>query len=106
MVGDYNMPLASGGSLNLVATVVHNSGKYYDHLNFVGSGGSTNAAYQLVNLNFEYKPANGHVTASLWGNNVLNEKYYRAGVVAFGTFGRVGIAGNPATVGATLKVAF
>jgi iron complex outermembrane receptor protein len=106
LVGDYNMPLVSGGALNLVTTVVHNSGKYYDHLNFVGSGGSTNAPYQLVNLNVEYKPANGHVTASIWGNNVLNKEYYRAGVVAFGTFGRVAIAGNPATFGASLKVSF
>jgi iron complex outermembrane receptor protein len=106
LVGDLVMPLASGGSLNLVTTLVHNSGKYYDHLNFVGSGGATNAPYQLVNLNFEYKPANGHLTASLWGNNVLNKEYYRAGVVAFGDFGRVGIAGNPATFGATLKASF
>jgi iron complex outermembrane recepter protein len=106
LVGDYTMPLATGGALNLVTTVVHNSGKFYDHLNFVGSGGSTNAAYQLVNLNLQYKSASGRWLASLWGNNVLNEEYYRAGVVAFGVLGRVGIAGNPATFGVSLKASF
>ena len=106
LVGDYNFPLAGGAAIDLAVTGTHNSGKFYDHLNIVGSGGATDAAYNLVNLNLAYKSAHERYTLSLWGNNVFDEKYYRAGVVAFGTFGRAAIAGNPANFGATVKLSF
>jgi iron complex outermembrane receptor protein len=106
LVGDYNMPLAAGGSLDLNTTVVHNGGKFYDHLNIVGSGGATADDYTVVNLNLAYKSASNHWTAALYGNNVFDEQYYRTGIVAFGTFGREAIAGNPANFGVTLKVSF
>jgi iron complex outermembrane receptor protein len=105
-ISDYAMPLAAGGSLDLTSTVVYNSGKFYDHLNIVGSGGATAASYSVVNLNLAYKPANNFLTVSVYGNNVFNEHYYRTGIVAFGTFGREAIAGNPANFGATVKVTF
>jgi outer membrane receptor protein involved in Fe transport len=106
LVGDYNFPLAGGAGIDLSVTGTHNSGKFYDHLNLVGSGGSTDKAYNLVNLNLAYKSANQRYTFSIWGNNVFDEKYYRTGIVAFGTFGREAIAGNPANFGATVKVSF
>ena len=104
LIGDLNMPLASGGTIAFTPTVVYNSGKFYDHLNLVGSGGATDKAYTVVNLNLEYRSPSDHWSASLWGNNVFDEKYYRTGIVAFGTFGREAIAGNPANFGVTVKV--
>lgn len=106
LVGDFNFPLASGAAVNLTATAVHNSGKFFDHLNIVGSGGATADPYSVIDLNLSYKSANDRYTVSVWGRNILDEQYYRTGIVAFGTFGREAIPGNPANFGATLKVSF
>ncbi len=106
LVGDYSYPLANGGSIDFTGTVVHNGGKYYDHLNLVGSGGATDDGYSLLNLNIGYKAPDDRWSISLWGNNVLDEEYYRTGIIAFGTFGRAAIAGNPANYGATVKFNF
>jgi iron complex outermembrane recepter protein len=108
LVGDLQMPLASGGSIGFTPTVVYNSGKFYDQLNFVGSGGATSSPYTVVNLNLEYKPANDHWSVALWGNNVLDEKYYRTGILALAALrsGREAISGNPATFGVSLKAKF
>jgi iron complex outermembrane recepter protein len=106
LIGNFRFPLASAGSLNLTAAYVHNSGMYYDHLNLVGSGGATDDSYDIVNLNLTYRSPGEHWEASLWGNNVFDEDYYRTGIIAFGTFGRDAIAGNPANFGVTVKVMF
>ena len=106
LVGDYHLPLASGASINFTGTVVHNGGKFYDHLNLVGSGGATADAFDVVNVNIGWTSANGNWNASLWGNNVFDEEYYRTGIIAFGTFGRAAIPGTPAHFGATLKYQF
>jgi outer membrane receptor protein involved in Fe transport len=86
--------------------VVYNSGKFYEHLNLVGSGGIDDDAYTVVSLNFSYTSPSERWVASLWGNNVFDEEYYRTGIVAFGTLGRDAIAGNPAHYGLTLKFSF
>ncbi len=106
LVADWKHPLSDGSEIGLTTTVVHNSGKFYDQYNLVGSGGTTNSGYNLVNLNLTYKAANDRWTASVWGNNVFDEKYYRTGIVAFGFFGRDAIAGNPAHFGVTVNAKF
>jgi iron complex outermembrane recepter protein len=106
LAGSLRFPLSSGGVITFSPTVIHNSGKFYDQLNLTGSGGVTARAYNLVNVDLQYKSESEHWTASLWGNNVFDEQYYRVGILAFGTFGRAGIAGNPANFGATLKYSF
>lgn len=106
LAGTMRFPLSSGGVITFSPTVIYNSGKFYDQLNLTGSGGVTDKAYNLVNVDLQYKSASEHWTASLWGNNVFDEEYYRLGILAFGSFGRAGIAGNPATFGVTLKYSF
>jgi outer membrane receptor protein involved in Fe transport len=106
LIGNLTIPLASAGSLNLTATYVHNSGMFYEHLNLVGSGGADDDSYDIVNLNLAYRSPNDRWEISLWGNNVFDEEYYRTGIIAFGTFGRDAIAGNPANYGVTLKASF
>ena len=106
LIGDLYIPFATAGSMNLTATLVYNSGMFYEHLNLTGSGGATDDSYGLVNLNLTYRSPNERWTASVWGNNVFDEEYYRTGIIAFGTFGRAAIAGNPQTYGATLTVSF
>jgi outer membrane receptor protein involved in Fe transport len=106
LAAKFRFPLSAGGAITFSPTLIYSSGKFYDQLNLTGSGGVTDKAYSLVNFDLQYKSESEHWTASLWGNNVLDEQYYRVGILAFGTFGRAAIAGNPANFGATLKYSF
>jgi hypothetical protein len=44
---------------------VYNSGKFYEHLNLVGSGGIDDDDYTVVNLNFSYTSPSERWVASL-----------------------------------------
>jgi iron complex outermembrane receptor protein len=106
LVGDYSRPLSNGGKIGIVGTLVHNSGKYYEHLNLTGSGGATSEAYTILNLNLGYTAPDDKWSVSVWGNNVRDEEYYRTGIIWAGTLGRDAIAGNPAHYGVTAKFNF
>ncbi|MET0984949.1 MAG: hypothetical protein ABW034_06020, partial [Steroidobacteraceae bacterium] len=110
LVGDLHIPLGNVGDMNFTTTVTHNDGMYYDHLNYTGSGGTDKDSFDLVNLNLAYTSPDEHWVASLWANNVFDEEYYRTGIVAFdtpfGSYGRLGLPGNPRTYGVTLTAKF
>lgn len=108
VVGNYTFQLASGGAIDWNTTLVHNSGKFYEHWNVVGSGGVTNKGYNLVNMALTFQSANEHWSAGLWSNNLLDEEYYRTGIswAGGGTLGLDAIAGNPRTVGVDVTFKF
>lgn len=105
VVGNLSVPFGSG-SLDWTTTLSYNSGKYYDQLNLVGSGGANDDSYALVNMNLTYRTADDRLSFSVFGNNLTDEQYYRTGIIAFGFFGRAAIAGNPANYGATVNFKF
>ncbi len=80
LVGDYTFNLASGAVIDWSTTYVYNSGKWYEHWNVVGSGGTTDKSYDLLHMALTFKSANDHWSAGLWGNNLLDEEYYRTGI--------------------------
>lgn len=106
VVADYGYPLANGGSIELSGTLVYNSGVYYEHLNLVGSGGDDDDSYSVLNLSLGYRAPDNRWSATLWGRNVLDEEYYRSGIVAFGSFGRLGLMGYPQQWGGTVTFNF
>lgn len=108
LVGDYTFNLASGAVIDWSTTYVYNSGKWYEHWNLVGSGGTTDKSYDLLHMALTFKSANDHWSAGLWGNNLLDEEYYRTGIswAGGGTLGLDAIAGTPRTYGVDLTYKF
>jgi iron complex outermembrane receptor protein len=107
LVGDYTFNLASGAVIDWSTTYVYNSGKWYEHWNLVGSGGTTDKSYDLWHMALTFKSANDHWSAGLWGNNLLDEEYYRTGIAWAGDqLGLDAIAGTPRTYGVDLTYKF
>ncbi len=54
-----------------------------------------------------FRSANDHWSAGLWGNNLLDEEYYRTGIAWAGDqLGLDAIAGTPRTYGVDLTFKF
>jgi len=67
----------------------------------------TASSYELLNLTVGFELERYHSTVSLWGRNVLDEKYRMTGFDAAVSPGRVlATVGEPATYGITLRTNF
>jgi iron complex outermembrane recepter protein len=97
---DWTLPFVSDGELLLTAMYSYSDGYYFEPENRVGTGGSDADSFSVLNFNLKYTSSNQRWSIAAWGNNVLDEDYYRTGVVAAG-FLLDGIAGNPAHFGVT-----
>jgi iron complex outermembrane receptor protein len=107
LVGDYTFNLASGAVIDWSTTYVYNSGKWYEHWNVVGSGGTTDKSYDLLHMALTFKSANDHWSAGLWGNNLLDEEYYRTGISWAGGARWVSMdAGTPCAYGVDFTYKF
>lgn len=80
----------------------------------IGESESTNhdpyhtaPSYELLNLRLGFEFAQYDSLVTLWGRNVLDEKYRMTGVDAAVSPGRVqATSGEPATYGISLKILF
>ena len=67
----YTFNLGAAGDLTVGADYSYRSSFYFDAENRAGQG-----AYGLVNVRATHEMPNSHFTVSLYGLNVLNEKYF------------------------------
>ena len=100
---DYRIPAVSVGQLAVNVSANYNSGFYIDQTNTFGSGGPNNDSFTTANLNLKYTSASKAFTASLFGNNLTDAKYFVGGIDAFGGLTKMATAGRPRNYGLILE---
>lgn len=102
----YEYSLGDNGDLAFNVNLSHNSGYFLTLENNLGTGGLNSAdAVTLVNARIEYTLTNG-VSLALWGRNLTEEEYIRAGLSALGGATVLGSDGQPQEIGVTLGYRF
>ena len=92
---DYIVPLGSG-ELAINANALLSDGYFFEAENRIGSGGEGKDSYTTLNANITYRL--DHFSVSLWGTNITDEEYFRAGIVANGLI-ETNVAARPAQYG-------
>jgi iron complex outermembrane receptor protein len=101
LTGTYTFPFASGAS-SVVLQVSHNGERWG---NYTQSPSERLGKVTLVNGNFSWSPAGEQWTLSLWGRNLLDEKYTSLALDAPPLFTE-GLLGNPREYGVDVKFKF
>jgi iron complex outermembrane receptor protein len=93
------------GELSSALDVVYSGGHFFEAENLIGTGGADAASYTTVDLSMRYQPNNANWWASVWGTNILDERYFQGGTAASGIL-RLATAAPPAVYGVSLGVDF
>lgn len=102
----YEASLGDRGELDFDLNVSYNSGYFLTLENNLGTGGlNDDSGYTVLNGRVEYTMPNG-VSLALWGRNLTDEEYIRAGLSALGGATVLGSDGPPQEFGVTLGLRF
>eukprot|EP00903_Cladosiphon_okamuranus_P003215 g3213.t1 len=103
--GTWTIPAIKTGELVANADFKYSSGYFFDSENLVGTGGADDDGFSVLSLNLSYTTPGEMFEFSIWGNNVLDDEYFRTGIATSGILLN-GVAAPPAHYGATISFNF
>lgn len=93
----------SVGRFDINGTFGHNSGYFADPSNFAPS---RTRSFQTVNSSLRWTSTSGHLNASIWGKNLLDQKRIAGALLGAGITGTNSYPMAPRTYGATVGFKF